>query len=217
MLSLDNERLVSLQDHNRQYGRQMEARSFSIGLKHTNRGETQVKLTTSWFIARGLSSRRRKTIPTLLGQFLIIAKLEEHDIGVSILGMGRVVAISRHNPVLAKPTTNRHDLPVLLDPLLDQVNGITSRLCFPQEQLKLSHSATRLCPCGFRICRVVAVHEASPSRPLEPFPRARPGAFTAMQPTAPIRHGRSPARSSASASHCSAARAGNGDCKTRLP
>jgi hypothetical protein len=97
-------------------------------------------------------------------------------------------------------------------------SGITSlRLCFPQEQLKRSHCATRLCPCGFRFRRVVAMHEASPSRPFEPFRRARPGAFAAMQPTAPIRHGRSPARSSASASLCSAARACIGDCKTRFP
>jgi hypothetical protein len=37
---------------------------------------------------------------------------------------GREVAISRH--VLAKATTNRHDLPrtVLLAPLLDQINGL---------------------------------------------------------------------------------------------
>ena len=77
---------------------------------------------------------------------------------------------------------------------------------FPQEQLKRSHCATRLCPCGLRFRRVVAMHEASPSRPLEPFRRARPGAFAAMQPTAPIRHSRSPARfSSASASLCSTA------------
>ena len=91
------------------------------------------------------------------------------------------------------------------------------RLYFPQEPLKLSHSATRLCPCGFRFRRVVAMHEASPSRPFEPFRRARPRAFAAMQPTAPIRHGRSPARSSASASLCSAARARIGDCKTQFP
>ena len=97
-------------------------------------------------------------------------------------------------------------------------SGITSlRLCFPQEKLKRSHCATRLCPCGFRFRRVVAMHEASPSRPFEPFRRARPGAFAAMQPTASIRHGRSPARSSASASLCSAARACIGDCKTRSP
>ena len=61
-------------------------------------------------------------------------------------------------------------------------SGITSlRLCFPQEPLKRSHCATRLCPCGFRFRRVVAMHEASPSRPFEPFRRARPGAFAAMR------------------------------------
>ena len=91
------------------------------------------------------------------------------------------------------------------------------RLCFPQEPLKLSHCATRLCPCGFRFRRVMAMHEASLSRPFKPFRRARPGAFAAMQPTAPVRHGRSPARSSTSASLCSAARACIGDCKTRFP
>ena len=37
-------------------------------------------------------------------------------------------------------------------------------LCFPQEQLKHSHCASRLCPCGFRFRRVVAMHEAGPSR-----------------------------------------------------
>jgi class 3 adenylate cyclase len=42
-------------------------------------------------------------------------------------------------------------------------------------------------PCGFRFRRVVAMHEMSPSRPFEPFRRARPGAFAAMQPTTPIR------------------------------
>ena len=91
------------------------------------------------------------------------------------------------------------------------------RLYSPQEQLKRSHCATRLCPRGFCFPRVVAMHEARPSRPFEPFRRARPGAFAAMQPTAPIRHGRSPARSYASASLCSAARACIGDCKTRFP
>jgi hypothetical protein len=49
-------------------------------------------------------------------------------------------------------------------------SGITSlRLCFPQDQLKRSHCATRLCPCGFRFRRIVAMHEASPSRPFEPL------------------------------------------------
>ena len=67
---------------------------------------------------------RRVTILALVGQFLIIAKLEDHDIRVPILGMGRVMAISRRIRILFITTTNRHDLPrtVLLAPLLDQVN-----------------------------------------------------------------------------------------------
>ena len=62
----------------------------------------------------------------LITHFLIIVKLEDHDIRVPILGMGREVAISRRIPVLVKATTNRHDLPrtVLLAPLLDQINGL---------------------------------------------------------------------------------------------
>jgi hypothetical protein len=57
----------------------------------------------------------------LVGQFLIIAKLENHDIRAPILGMGREVARSRRIPVLLIPTSNLHDLPrtVLLAPLLD--------------------------------------------------------------------------------------------------
>ena len=49
------------------------------------------KLTTSWFLARRPS--RRATILTLVGQFLIFAKIEDHDIRAPILGMGREVAI----------------------------------------------------------------------------------------------------------------------------
>jgi hypothetical protein len=47
----------------------------------------------------------------LVGQFLIIVKLEDHDIRAPILGMGRVVALSRRIGILFKTTTNRHDLP----------------------------------------------------------------------------------------------------------
>ena len=43
----------------------------------------------------------------MIGQFLIVAKLEEHDIRVLILGMGREVARLRHIPILAKATSNR--------------------------------------------------------------------------------------------------------------
>ena len=39
---------------------------------------------------------------------------------------------------------------------------------------------TGLCPSGFRFRRVVAMHEASLSRPFKSFRRARPGAFAAM-------------------------------------
>ena len=66
------------------------------------------------------------TILALIGHFLIIVKLEDHDIRALILGMGREVAISRGIRILFKTTTNRHDLPrtVLLAPLLDQVNCV---------------------------------------------------------------------------------------------
>src|SRR4051812_21112715 len=50
-------------------------------------------------------------VSNLLGQFSIIAKLEDHDIRVLIFGMGREVARFRHLPVLSIPPTNRHDLP----------------------------------------------------------------------------------------------------------
>ena len=66
----------------------------------------------------------RPSTLTLIGHFLIIVKIEDHDIRVPILGMGREVAISRRIPVLVKATSNLHDLErtVLLAPLLDQVN-----------------------------------------------------------------------------------------------
>ena len=38
------------------------------------------------------------TILALVGHFLIVAKLEDHDVRVPILGMGREVAISRRIP-----------------------------------------------------------------------------------------------------------------------
>jgi hypothetical protein len=52
--------------------------------------------------------------------------VEDHDIRVSILGMGREVAILRRFPVLVTAITDRHDLErtVLLHPLLDQVNCV---------------------------------------------------------------------------------------------
>ena len=61
----------------------------------------------------------------------IIAKLKNHEGSTPVLGMSRVVAISRSIPVLFKKTTNLHDLQrtVLLAPLLDQVNCVVeSRL-----------------------------------------------------------------------------------------
>ena len=48
-----------------------------------------------------------ETILALIGHFLIIAKLEDHDIRAPILGMGREVAISRRIPVLVES----HDEP----------------------------------------------------------------------------------------------------------
>ena len=81
--------------------------------------------------ALGLLARlpnRRSTHLALVGQFLFIVKLKDHDIRAPILGMGRVVAIYRRIPVLAKATTNRHDLArtVLLAPLLNQGAGSAS-------------------------------------------------------------------------------------------
>ena len=77
----------------------------------------------------GVSSRRpsrRLTILALLGQLLIIVKIEDHDVRAPIFGMGREVAISRRVRILFKTTTNSHDLErtVLLAPLLDQVNCV---------------------------------------------------------------------------------------------
>ena len=76
------------------------------------------------FLARWPS--RRGSNLSLVGHFLIIAKVEEHDIRVSILGMGREVAILRHIPVLVIATTDLHDLQrtVLLEPLFDLINGL---------------------------------------------------------------------------------------------
>ena len=67
---------------------------------------------------------RRVTILALIGHFLIIVKLEDHDIRAPILGMGREVAISRLIRILVITTTNLHDLErtVLLAPVLNQVN-----------------------------------------------------------------------------------------------
>jgi hypothetical protein len=42
--------------------------------------------------------------------FLIIVKLEDHDIRAPIFGMEREVAISRRIRILFETTTNRHDL-----------------------------------------------------------------------------------------------------------
>jgi len=68
----------------------------------------------------------REAILGRVGQFLFIAKLEDHDIRAPILGMGRVMAISRRIRILFETTTNRHDLPrtLLLAPLLDLINGL---------------------------------------------------------------------------------------------
>ena len=46
----------------------------------------------------------------LVGHFLIIAKLEDHDIRAPILGVGREVAISRRIPILVKAASNLHHL-----------------------------------------------------------------------------------------------------------
>jgi hypothetical protein len=53
-------------------------------------------------------------------------KLEDHDVRASIFGMSREVAIARRIPVLAKATTNRHDLPrtVQVSPLFNLINGL---------------------------------------------------------------------------------------------
>ena len=56
--------------------------------------------------------------------------MEDHDIRISILGMGREVAILRGIPVLANAITDLHDLEqtVLPHPLLDQATARESRL-----------------------------------------------------------------------------------------
>ena len=56
----------------------------------------------------------------------ILVQLEDHDIRALILGMGRVVAVSRRIPVLAEATTDLHDLErtARLAPLLNQNNCV---------------------------------------------------------------------------------------------
>ena len=68
----------------------------------------------------------REAILGRVGQFLFIAKLEDHDIRIPIFGISREVAFARCIPVLVIATTNRRDLPRtdLLTPLLNQVNGL---------------------------------------------------------------------------------------------
>jgi len=61
-------------------------------------------------LARGHDGPAGEAILALVGQFLIIAKLEDHDIRAPILGMGRVVAIYRCIPILFKTTSDLHDL-----------------------------------------------------------------------------------------------------------
>src|SRR5690348_11275074 len=69
-------------------------------------------------------SARWRTVLAPIGDFLIIEKLEDHDIRVPVLGMGREVSSSRCIRVLLKTTANRYDLPrtVLSAPLLNQIN-----------------------------------------------------------------------------------------------
>jgi hypothetical protein len=57
---------------------------------------------------------------------LIVDKLPDHDIGVSILGMGREVASSRRIRILVIATTYLHDLErtALLAPVLKHVNCV---------------------------------------------------------------------------------------------
>ena len=56
------------------------------------------------------AGRPTVTILVLVGHFLIVVTFEDHDIRVSVLGMGREVAIVRCIPVLATATTDLHDL-----------------------------------------------------------------------------------------------------------
>ena len=84
---------------------------------------------SEWPPSLGLLARRpsrRATISALLGRSLIIEKIPDHDVGVSILGMYRVMALSRDIRIFAYVTTNLCDPPrtVLLAPLLDQVNCV---------------------------------------------------------------------------------------------
>jgi hypothetical protein len=74
------------------------------------------------FLARRPS--RAGTPLALTGHLLIIAKVEDQDIRAPILGMSRVVAISRRIPVLVKAATDLHDLQRAGPPapLLDLLN-----------------------------------------------------------------------------------------------
>jgi hypothetical protein len=68
-----------------------------------------------------------RTVLAAIGDFLIIVKLEDHDIRVPILGMGCEVSSSRCIRILFVTPTNPYDLPraVLSAPLLDhQVNCV---------------------------------------------------------------------------------------------
>jgi hypothetical protein len=60
------------------------------------------------------------------GHLLIIEKPEDHNIRAPILGMGRVVTISRCIAVLVKSATDMHDLPrtAPLEPPFDLVNRL---------------------------------------------------------------------------------------------
>ena len=111
-------------------------------VEHCEAAVAEVDVTRRWWclvrdqLQKRLGSRslgfrarrpsRRGTILALVGRSLIIVKLEDHDIGAPILGMGREVAISRRIPVLVKATTNCHDLPrtVLLASVLKRVNCV---------------------------------------------------------------------------------------------
>ena len=78
-----------------------------------------------------LTIERRRITPVVLAPILslIIVKLKDHNIRAPILGMGRVVTISRAIRILVITTTNLHDFERTgrLAPLLDLINCVKNR------------------------------------------------------------------------------------------
>ena len=74
-------------------------------------------------IASELSGYRPALVASLVGRFLIIEKVPDHDIRIPIFGVGSEVPISRGIRILVIATRNLHDLPrTRLAPSLDLIN-----------------------------------------------------------------------------------------------